>query len=61
VGWQREGGTEEEALGSLADASADHGARSGFLPAAIIVNIVVVVLAALAAVVLLIVALQNGW
>jgi predicted HicB family RNase H-like nuclease len=61
VGWQREGGTEEESLGSLPGASANPGARSGFLPAAIIVNIVVVVLAALAAVVLLIVALQNGW
>jgi predicted HicB family RNase H-like nuclease len=60
VGWQREGVTEEEALGSLPDASAN-GARSRFLPAAIIANIVVVVLAALAAIVLLIVALQNGW
>jgi predicted HicB family RNase H-like nuclease len=61
VGWQREGGTEEEGLGSLPDASANHGARSRVLPAAIIVNIVVVALAALAAIVLLIVALQNGW
>jgi predicted HicB family RNase H-like nuclease len=61
VGWQRDGGTEAEALGSLPDASAHDGARSRFLPAAIIVNIVVVVLAALAAIVLLIVALQNGW
>jgi predicted HicB family RNase H-like nuclease len=62
VGWQREGGTEEEALGSLPDASSnDSAARSRFLPVAIIANIVVVVLAAVAAIVLLIVAWQNGW
>jgi predicted HicB family RNase H-like nuclease len=61
VRWQQEGGTEGEAVGSLPEVSANHGARSRFLPAAIIANIVVVVLAALAAIVLLIVALQNGW
>jgi predicted HicB family RNase H-like nuclease len=62
VGWQREDATEEAASRSLSEASpGSAGARSRFLPVAIIANIVVIVLAALAAIALLIVALQNGW
>jgi predicted HicB family RNase H-like nuclease len=62
VGWQREDATEDAASRSLSEASpGPAGARSRFLPVAIIANIVVVVLAALAAIALLIVALQNGW
>ena len=62
VAWQREDATDEPASSALSEASAGRaGARSRFLPMAIVANIVVVVLAALAAIVLLVVALQNGW
>jgi antitoxin HicB len=62
VGWRREDATEEAASRTLSEPSpARAGARSRFLPVAIIANIVVVVLAALAAIALLIVAWQNGW